>query len=159
MAAPGLVVSYPAWWAALLWVPAVLVALALWGRLRHGAALGRPGEWLTTRPLRGARSGRPILPRRPVRRRLLVETAAWIVGVTAWVVVGRSSGLLIFGTGLASAAYGVVQLVLARARVRDEERRRGVTYYLSRRPGLGTPDLAVVRTRATGAAGAVRVGK
>jgi hypothetical protein len=148
VAAPGLVVSYPAAWAGPLFVPGVLLALGLWGRARHGAALGRPGEWLTTRPLARARRGRPILPARPVRRRLLAETAAWIGAVTLWVVLARSSGLLVFGTGLASTAYGAVQLVLARAHVADEEALQGVTYYLSRRPGLGTPDLTAVRTRA-----------
>jgi hypothetical protein len=147
VAAPGLVVSYPAAWAGPLFVPVVLGALGLWGRARHGAPLARPGEWLTTRPISAARRYRPILPARPLRRRLLAETAAWIGGVTLWVVLARSSGLLVFGAGLASAAFGAVQLVFARAHVAHEERLSGVTYYLSRRPPFGTPDLTAVRTR------------
>jgi hypothetical protein len=148
VAFPGLILSYPAAWAGVLFVPAILLGLGLWGWLRHGASLDRPGEWLTTRPLRSARRGGPILRRRRVRRRVLAETAAWIAGVTLWVVAARSLGLLVFGTGLAAAAFGAIQLFLAREHVRREERRRGVTYYLSRRPGLGTPDLTRVRTRA-----------
>ena len=82
-----------------------------------------------------------------MRRRLLVETAAWIAGVTAWVILGRSSGVVIFGTGLATAAFGVVQLLWARAHVGAVERSQGVSFFVSDRPALGTPDLTSVRTR------------
>jgi hypothetical protein len=65
----------------------------------------------------------------------------WIVAVTAWVLLGASDGFLIFGTGLASAAYGLVQAVASRARVVRTERERGTTYLIAERPGLGLPQL------------------
>jgi len=143
VAFPGLVVSWTGWPLALLFVPGVLALLGGFGALRNGASAGRPGEWLTTRPLRGAREGRPGLPAGSLRRRLLVETAIWVIGVTALVVILGSSPLLIFGTGLASAAFGAVQAFPARARVQAEERRRGVRYVVAERPGVGTPSLGI----------------
>ncbi len=139
---PGLFLSYRAPLAALALVPAVLVLLALIGR-RAGAPLGAPGRWLTERTLRDAARGRIPLPVAPLRRRLLVETAIWVVVGIALVAVG-SSGWLLFGTGLASVAFGVVQAVFARAHVLGEERRRGERFAISRRAGLGTPDVAVL---------------
>ncbi|CAA9525971.1 MAG: hypothetical protein AVDCRST_MAG30-3379 [uncultured Solirubrobacteraceae bacterium] len=141
VAFPGLLVSYDAWWAGLLFVPGVLLALAAWARLRRGVPLLAAGRWLTERPLAGATAGRPGLDAGRLRRRLLVETAIWIAAVTAWVVLARSSGLLIFGTGLASAAFGAVQAFAARGRVRAAEREAGTAYVVAERPGLGTPSL------------------
>lgn len=141
VAFPGLFVSWTGWPLALLFVPGVLLLLGGFGVLRNGARPGRPGEWLTTRPLRGAENGRPGLSAAALRRRLLVETAMWIVGVTALVLIFGSSPLLIFGTGLASAAFGAVQAFPARARVEAEERRRGLRFVVAERPGLGTPSL------------------
>jgi len=141
VAFPGLILSYERWWIGLLFVPATLIALGGFAAWRRGVSPLRPGEWLTERPLATADSARPALPAPGIRRRLLVETAVWIVGVTAWVVLAGSSGLLIFGSGLASAAYGAVQAFAARARVSGEERRDGSRYFVSERPGLGTPKL------------------
>jgi len=141
LAFPGLLVSYTAWWVGLAFVPATLLGLGGWAALRRGVPLTAPGRWLTDRPLAGARPERPGLDPARLRRRLLVETAIWIVAVGLWVVLARSSGLLIFGTGLASAAFGAVQAFPARARVRACERERGVGYVVAERPGLGTPSL------------------
>ncbi len=142
---PGLVVSYGAPALALLLVPATLALLALVGR-RAGAPWLAPGAWLTERPLRGATPGLAPLDAGRLRRRLALETAAWVVAGVALVAVG-SSGWLLFGTGLASVAFGLVQAVAARARVAAEESRRGVRYAVARRAGLGTPALT---TRAAG---------
>lgn len=141
LAFPGLLLSYEAWWLGLLFVPATLLALAVVARVRRGVPLGRPGAWLTTRSLAHAAPGRPALPARPLRTRLLVETGIWIVAVGLWVVLGRSSGLLIFGTGLASAAFGAVQAFAAPRHVAAAQRAAGVAYRVARRPALGTPDL------------------
>lgn len=141
VAFPGLLVSYDAAWTGLLFVPAVLLALGGWAAWRGGVPIGAPGRWLTERPLREARAGEVALDAAALRRRLAVETAIWIVAVCAWVIVARSSGLLIFGTGLASAAFGAVQAFAGRARVDAVERERGERYAVARRPGLGTPSL------------------
>lgn len=143
VAFPGLLVSYRAWWVGLLFVPATLLALGAFAALRRGVPLGRPGRWLTERPLGGAAADREGLDERPLIRRLVLETTLWIVGVTVWVVLARSSGLLIFGTGLASAAFGAVQAFPARARVGARERLDQSEFLVSQRPGLGTPTLAV----------------
>ena len=58
-----------------------------------------------------------------------------------WVLLGRSSGLLIFGTGLASVAFGVVQALAARRRVARAQAADGRCYLVAVRPGLGTPGL------------------
>jgi len=141
LAFPGLLLSYASWWLGLLFVPGILLALALVARVRRRVPLTRPGAWLTTQPLAHAAPGRPALPAGPLRRRLLVETAVWIVAVGLWVVLGRSSGLLIFGTGLASAAFGAVQAFAATRHVAAAQRARGETYAVARRPALGTPEL------------------
>jgi len=143
VAFPGLLLDYDgaAW--ALLFVPGVLLVLGGWAALRRGIPLARPGRWLTDRPLARAEPGRPALDAARLRRRLLAETAIWIAAVTAWVLVGARDGLLILGTGLASAAFGAVQAFPAAARVRAEEAARGVRYVVARRPGLGTPDLGM----------------
>ena len=143
VAAPGLLLDYDgaAW--GLLFVPAVLLALGSWAALRHGIPFARPGRWLTDRPLAGARPGRPGLDAARLRRRLVVETAIWILAVTAWVVLGARDGLLILGTGLASAAFGAVQAFAASARVRAVEAEGGEPYVVARRPGLGTPELGI----------------
>ncbi len=143
VAAPGVLLDYDgaAW--GLAFVPGVLLALGGWAALRHGIPPTRPGRWLTDRPLAGARPGRAALDATRLRRRLLAETAIWILAVTAWVLVGARDGLLILGTGLASAAFGAVQAFAATARVREVEAARGERYVVARRPGLGTPDLGV----------------
>ena len=142
VAFPGLILSYPAGWAGVLFVPAALLLFALLAR-RRGIPLPAAGRWFTERPLAGAQPGRPGLPAARLRRRLVIETAVWIVAVTVWVLAVGSSGLLIFGTGLASAAYGGVQLFLSRAEVIREERARGERFVVAERPGIGTPHLGV----------------
>lgn len=141
LAFPGLLVSYDGWWLGLLFVPGVLLALGGWAAARRGVPLTAAGRWLTERPLAGATPGRAALDARRVRRRLLAETALWIAGVAAWIVLARSSGLLIFGTGLASAAFGAVQAFAARAHAAGAERARGEALVVAERPGLGTPSL------------------
>ena len=141
VALPGLS-DGDAW--ALLLVPALLVLLALIGR-RAGAPLGQPGRWLTERPLGGARGDGAPLPAAPLRRRLLIETAVWIVAGSAWVLLADSSHGLFLGTGLASVAFGVLQAYASRARVREEEQRRGTSFAVAERPGIGLPGL-VART-------------
>jgi len=141
VAAPGLVISYPGAWSAPLFVVAALAALAAFAALRRGVPPLAAGRWLTERPLAGAVPGREPLDAGRLRRRLLVETAIWIVAVCGWVLLGRSSGLLIFGTGLASAAFGLVQAVAAHRRVARAEAADGRRYLVAERPGLGTPSL------------------
>ena len=124
-----------------LFVPAVLLLLGAFAAARRGVGLLDAGAWLTARPLATSRAGRPALGTRGLRTRLVAETAVWIVAVTAWVVVGAQDGLLIFGTGLASAAYGAVQAFASRGRVVRTERERGEEYLVAVRPGLGLPEL------------------
>ncbi|MDQ3356506.1 MAG: hypothetical protein M3502_07310 [Actinomycetota bacterium] len=144
LAFPGWLVSYPAAWAGLLFVPAVLLALGAFAVVRRGASPRRPSQWLTLHPLSTATSARSALPAPPLRRRLLVETAIWIVAAGAWIVLARSSGLLFFGTGLASAAYGVLQALPSARRVAAVEASSGETFVVARRPGFGTPELGAI---------------
>lgn len=146
---PGLLLDWDgaAW--GLLFVPAVLLALGGFAALRRGVGLADAGGWLTARPLAGAQPGRPALPSGKLRTRLVVETAVWVVGVTAWVLLGATDGLLIFGTGLASAAYGVVQAFASRARVVRVERERGEEFLVAERPGLGLPRLTTAHPAPT----------
>ena len=141
VAFPGLLVSYDGAWIGLLFVPAVLLALGGWAALRRGVPFGAPGRWLTERPLTGAAGGARPLDAGRLKRRLGIETAIWIVAVTAWVVLARESGLLIFGTGLASAAFGAVQAFAASGRAGRADAERGTVHRVARRPGLGTPSL------------------
>jgi len=143
VAFPGLLVSYAGAWTGLLFVGAVLLLLGGFATLRRGVPLVAVGRWLTERPLADAEPERRALPAARLKRRLLVETGIWVVAVCAWVVLARSSGLLIFGTGLASAAYGAVQALASRGRVARMERERGVRYTVAERPGLGLPRLSV----------------
>ena len=138
---PGLLIDWEgaAW--GLAFVPAVLLSLGGFAALKRGVGLLHVGAWLTARPLTGVTPGREPLPVAKLRTRLVVETAIWVVAVTAWVVVGATDGLLIFGTGLASAAYGLVQAVASRGRVVRVERERGEEYLVAERPGLGLPEL------------------
>jgi hypothetical protein len=143
VAFPGLVVEYDRGWIGLLFVPAIVLALGGFAAARRGVPILAAGRWLTERPLRGARPGIASLPAPPLVRRLVVETGIWILAVGAWVLLARSSGLLVFGTGLASVAYGAVQALASRARVRAVESERGVRYAVAERPGLGLPRLSV----------------
>lgn len=138
---PGLLVDWDgaAW--GLLFVPAALLALGGFAALRRGVGLLDAGAWLTVRPLSRVSAGRTALRAEKLRVRLIGETAIWIVAVTAWVLVGATDGLLIFGTGLASVAYGAVQAFAARGRVARVERERGEEYFVAERPGLGLPRL------------------
>ena len=144
LAFPGWLVSYPAPWAGLLFVPAVLLALGAFAVVRRGASPWRPSQWLTARPLSTAASGRSALPAPQLRRRLVVETAIWMVAAGAWIALTGSSGLLFFGTGLASAAYGVLQALPSARRVAAVEASSGETFVVARRPGFGTPELGAV---------------
>ena len=134
LAAPGLE-TVDLW--ALLAVPATALLLAAVGR-RAGAAWGDVGGWLTTRPLRSASAGRPAID---TTRRLVVETTIWIVAVGAWVLLAGESHGLVFGTGLASALFGAVQVFASRPRVLEEERRSGRELLVAERPALGLPRL------------------
>ena len=138
---PGLLLDWDGAAYGLLFVPAVLLALGGFAALRRGVGLLDAGAWLTARPLSRVAGGRPPLPVQRLRVRLVAETAVWIVAVTAWVLVGATDGLLIFGTGLASAAYGAVQAFASRARVARVERERGEEFLVAERPGLGLPQL------------------
>ena len=144
---PGLLLDWDGAAYGLLFVPAVLLALGGFAALRRGVGLLDAGAWLTGRPLAGATPGREPLGTPKLRRRLVVETAVWIVAVTAWVLVGASDGLLIFGTGLASAAYGAVQAFASRARVLRTESERGEQYLVAERPGIGLPHLTLARIK------------
>jgi hypothetical protein len=119
------------------WAAASTLAVAALGRFRA------PGRWFTEGPLaRVAGAGRPLAPG-PLRRRLLAETALWVVAVVAWLVVSDgSSAELIAGTGVASAVFGAAQAGPGAARARAEERRRGHRLVVVRRPGLGAPTVA-----------------
>ena len=141
VAFPGLLVDYDGAGYGLLFVPGVLLLLGGWAALRRGIPLGAPGRWLTERPLREASADGRALEAAQLKQRLVVETAIWIVAVTAWVVLARQSGLLIFGTGLASAAYGAVQAFASRSRVARADGERGAVHRVARRPGLGSPSL------------------
>lgn len=143
VAFPGLFVDYDGAWIGVLFVPAVLLALGGFAAARRGVPILAAGRWLTERPLRDARHGTVGLPAGPLVRRLVVETAVWIVAVGAWVILARSSGLLVFGTGLASAAYGAVQAFASRGRVAALEAERRVRYAVAERPGIGLPRLSV----------------
>ena len=127
VALPGLRASYPHAWAAPLFVPVALGSIVAFCRVRLGTT------WVTERPVRDAQPGLPALDPGPLKRRLIAETAVWIVAVCAWVLATGDSGLLVCGTGLASAAYGAAQLIAARSVP------PGLA--VARRPGLGTPDL------------------
>jgi hypothetical protein len=151
LAFPGLLLDGDGTLWGLLAVPAVLLALGAWARGRHGIPFTAPGRWLTDRPLAGAQPGRRPLDPGPLRRRLIGESVVWVVAVAAWVLIGARDGALIFGTGLASAAFGAVQAFLATARVRAVEAARGERYAIARRPGLGTPDLAATGVTARAA--------
>ncbi len=118
LAFPGLLLDGSGTLWGLLAVPAVLLALGAWARGRHGIPLTAPGRWLTDRPLAGAEPGRRPLDPGPLRRRLIGESVLWVVAVGAWVLIGARDGALIFGTGLASAAFGAVPAFLATAHVR-----------------------------------------
>lgn len=144
VAFPGLVVSYDHAWSAVLWVPVTLALLGGWAALKRGVPIARVDRWLTDRPLAGAAPGRPVLDARQLKRRVAIETALWIVAVCGWVLLARSSGWLVFGTGLASMAYGAVQAFAAPRAVAAAERARGVRFYVSERPGVGTPTLSSV---------------
>jgi hypothetical protein len=138
---PGVLLDWDGAAYGLLFVPGALLALGAFAALRRGVGLLDAGAWLTARPLGGVTAGRPAMSARRLWVRLIAETAVWIVAVTAWVVVGATDGLLIFGTGLASAAYGAVQAFAARGRVEQVERERGEEYLVAERPGLGLPQL------------------
>ena len=150
LGAPGVLAHYgaPLVAVAVAFVPALLLGIGAFAAARHGAALSRPGEWLTRRALAAAQPGRAALAAAPVRRRLLVETTAWIAGSALWLALTRSSAFVFLGSGLASAAYGGLEAVLARRRVEARERERGVVYVVASRPGFGTPELGIETPRA-----------
>ena len=118
--------------------------LAVAGR-RSGAALTQPGAWFTTRPIDGADAERTGLDPGRLTRRLLAETALWTGAVCAWVLLADQSHDIVFATGLASAAFGVIQGFAARGRVLDEERRSGRRFVVAERKAIGTPALGVRR--------------
>jgi hypothetical protein len=147
VAFPGLVVSYPAAWAAVMFVPGLLAALAGWAWARHRLSPLDPGAWLTTRPLTTARPDAAAIEAGSLTRRVVAETVAWMVAVSLWVLLAGSAGLLVFGTGLASMAFGALQAGAAERRVAHREVAEGTVYRVAQRPALGTPSLRVERGR------------
>lgn len=124
-------------------VLAVAVTLAALAGLavRRGLPLAAPGRWLTERPIAEARPDETPLQARALRRRLLIETAIWIVAVGAWVLATGRDTTLIWATGWATAAYGALQLLGSARRVARLEAEGHGPFLVARRPGLGTPDL------------------
>jgi hypothetical protein len=140
LALPGVFLHYPAWWAGLLFVPGTLLVLG--GKAsRRGSPLGEPGRWLTDRPLRGARPGRDVVAAPILRRQILGETGACIVGAGAWIVLIGGIGLVFFGAGLALLAYGVLELFFSAPHIVDVEKRRRVRFRIHRRSVIGAPEL------------------
>lgn len=140
LALPGVFLHYAAWWAGLLFVPGTLLIVG--GRAaRRGTPLGEPGRWLTDHPLEGAREGRDVLSAPFVRRQILGEMAAFVVGCGAWIVIVGGVGLVFFGGGLASVAYGALQLFWAAPRAVEVEQRRRTRFRIHRRSLLGAPEL------------------
>ncbi len=64
------------------------------------------GRRTVARAVRGAVAGEASAD---VRREVVVETAVWIVAVTAWVAATGNDPELIAGTGVASVAFGVAR--------------------------------------------------
>lgn len=128
-------------WPWALVAVAVTVALLAGFALRRGLPLGDPGRWLTERSLGAAEPGLPPLDASKLQRRLVIETAVWIIGVGAWVLLTGRDTTLIWATGWATAAYGVLQLVGSARRVARLEAEGRGPFLVARRPGLGTPDL------------------
>lgn len=123
----------------------VLVLIALAGfAARRGIPVSAPGRWLTDRPIGAAAPGATGLDGAKLRRRLTVETALWIIGVGAWVVLTGRDGTLIWATGWATLAYGLLQLLASAPRAAAVEAERGTTFLVARRPGLGTPELTTL---------------
>lgn len=137
---PGLLAPASTWWLAVPGVLAVLVPIGLWAR-RRGVAWSQPGRWLTDRPLADARPGLMALDERRLRVRLIGETVLW--GALALAVFAglTTSRPLAYATGWASLAYGLLELLASAPRILEVERERGVTFRVSRRPGLGAPDV------------------
>jgi hypothetical protein len=124
-------------------IAAVVVTIVLLAGFaaRRGLPLGEPGRWLTERSVGAAEPGRTPLEAAALRRRLILETALWIVGVGAWVLLTGRDTTLIWATGWATAAYGLLQLLGSARRVRRLEAEGRGPFLVARRPGLGTPDL------------------
>jgi len=144
VAFPGLFVEHGRPWIALIYVVTALAAVATWNVTRHRAVLLRPGSWRTEASLRGAQAGAGTLEGSWLRRRLTVETSIWIVAVAAWVIGAEQSGSLVWGTGWASVAFGVLTAVPSPAHVRRVQRERREVYFVAERPGVGTPRLSSV---------------
>jgi len=110
---------------------------------RSGAPLTRPGGWFTTRPLASAVEGRPGLDGDALTLRLVLETALWVVLACGWVVLADQSHDIAFATGIAAAAFGVIQGVAGRKIVLAEQGRRDVEFVVAERRAIGTPSLGV----------------
>ena len=144
VAAPGLFVDHERPWVALIYVATVLAAVLTWNVTRHRADWKRPGTWRTTKALREARSGAGTLDAGALKRRLVVESAIWIVAVAAWVVLAERSGSIVWGTGWASAAFGALTAFASPPHVRRTQRERREVYFVAERPAVGTPMLSSV---------------
>jgi hypothetical protein len=138
---PGLRADYRGAWAAIPIALGLLLVLAAFARLRNHVPLLAPGRWLTDRSIAHAQPGARPMPESPLRRRLMLESGLWIVLVCGWVLATGHSGWLVFVTGWASVAYGVLQVAFSARRVQSVERHDNVTFLVARRPGLGTPEL------------------
>lgn len=121
----------------LLIVAASLAVLAM----RRGIPLRAPGRWLTDRSIARAGVGGSPMPAAALRRRLTIETALWIVGVGAWVILTGRDATLIWATGWGTLAYGLLQVLGSARRAAAVEAERHTTFFVARRPGLGTPEL------------------
>ena len=141
---PGLFVDHARPWVALIYVATVLAAVATWNVTRHRAALARPGTWRTAAPLKAVRPGAGTLDGDALKRRLVIETALWILAVGAWVIAARRSGSFVWGTAWASVAFGTLTAFPSAAHVRRVQRERREVYFVAERPAVGTPALSSV---------------
>jgi hypothetical protein len=128
------------------WGWAVLAVALTMGALaglaaRRGVPLSAPGRWLTDRSIARAATGKSALDADRLRIRLVGETTLWIVGVGAWVLLTGRDTTLIWATGFATAAYGLLQLIGSARRVAALEAEGRGPFLVARRPGLGTPEL------------------
>lgn len=127
-------------WLAIPGVLVVLVPIALVAA-RRGIPLAAPGRWLTDRPLTRATRGRSVLPADRLRRRLIVESVIWGAVALAVIAGFSTSRPFAYATGWASLAYGLLELLASARRIEAVERERGTAFFISRRPGFGTPDV------------------
>lgn len=138
---PGLIADGSLVWGWAAVGTAVALGVVAVVAKRRGTPVSAPGRWLTDRPVARVQAGAAPLDAARLRRRLVIETAVWVVGVGAWVALTGRDTTLIWVTGWPTLAYGLLQLAASAPRVdRLEAEGRG-PFLVARRPGLGTPEL------------------